>query len=173
MTHALTATNPAIVTHGVPDSGKSRSPWAIAGLNLITLGLYSVYWWYVTNRELRDLGRSQEVPELGRRPALSALAFLFGGCLVIPFLWTAVTTARRIRLAQDLVGTTRYLDVGIPVVLLGGTLLVSLVAGARDASLAVLIAATLALKIAAVAYMQVSLNEIWAGVGVKANTKGL
>jgi hypothetical protein len=150
-----------MAAHSATGGGKRRSPWAVAGLNLITLGLYSVYWWYVANRELRDLGRSHNAPELEKEPALSALAFFLGSCLVIPLVWTAVTTAQRIRLAQDIVGTTRFLRVGIPVVLLVASVLVHFVGGESSAAFAVLMAATLAFKIAAVTYMQVSLNEIW------------
>lgn len=28
--------------------GKVRNPWAVIGLSIITLGIYTLYWWYVT-----------------------------------------------------------------------------------------------------------------------------
>jgi Domain of unknown function (DUF4234) len=162
MTFALTAMTYAMAAHNATGAGKHRSPWAIAGLNLITLGLYSVYWWYVTNRELRDFGRNHDVAELEKEPALSALAFLFGSCLVVPLVWTAVATARRIRLAQEIVGATKLVHVGVPVALLSASMLIRLGGGGGTGVLVALIAVALALKSAAIAYMQVSLNELWA-----------
>jgi len=34
--------------------GKSRNPWAVIGLSIITLGIYSLYWQYVSFKEMRD-----------------------------------------------------------------------------------------------------------------------
>lgn len=162
MTLVLSVVTHAMAAHSATSDGKHRSPWAVAGLNLITLGFYSVYWWYAINRELRNLGRQYDAPELEKEPALSALAFATGGCLVIPLVWTAVTTARRIQLAQDLVGTTRFLPVWVPVALLAAYLLVHFAGGGSIAALVAIGAGALAFKVAAIAYMQVSLNEIWA-----------
>ncbi|WP_426572730.1 DUF4234 domain-containing protein [Aquihabitans sp. McL0605] len=34
--------------------GKTRSPWAIIGLSIITLGIYSLYWQYATFKEMKE-----------------------------------------------------------------------------------------------------------------------
>ncbi|MGN6694579.1 MAG: DUF4234 domain-containing protein [Aquihabitans sp.] len=34
--------------------GKTRSPWAIIGLSIITLGIYGLYWQYATFKEMKD-----------------------------------------------------------------------------------------------------------------------
>jgi hypothetical protein len=34
--------------------GKIRSPWAIIGLSIITLGIYGLYWQYATFKEMKD-----------------------------------------------------------------------------------------------------------------------
>ena len=34
--------------------GKVRSPWAIIGLSIITLGIYGLYWQYATFKEMKD-----------------------------------------------------------------------------------------------------------------------
>jgi hypothetical protein len=34
--------------------GKIRSPWAIIGLSIITLGFYGLYWQYATFKEMKD-----------------------------------------------------------------------------------------------------------------------
>jgi uncharacterized protein DUF4234 len=167
MTLALTAMTYAAAVHNATGAGKQRNPWATAGLNAITLGLYSVYWWYVANRELRDLGRNFGEPELEKEPALSALAFFFGGCLIVPLAWTAVNTARRIRLAQDLVGTPNSVSVWFPVALLVvSATAAQLPSGEGSTAVLAAIAAAVAFRIAAIAYMQYALNEVWQRVNV-------
>ena len=37
--------------------GKVRSPWAIIGLSIITLGIYGLYWQYATFKEMKDYSR--------------------------------------------------------------------------------------------------------------------
>ena len=34
-------------------TGKIRSPWAVIGLSIITLGIYSLYWQYATFKEMK------------------------------------------------------------------------------------------------------------------------
>lgn len=34
--------------------GKLRGPWAVIVLSLITLGIYGLYWQYITFREMKD-----------------------------------------------------------------------------------------------------------------------
>jgi Domain of unknown function (DUF4234) len=162
MAFALNAVTHVMAAHTATTGGKRRNPWALAALNLATVGFYSVYWWYTVNRELRDLGRTYDEPELEKEPALSALAFLLGGCLVVPQVWTAVTTARRIRLAQHLVGATRHLEVAVPVSLLVISLTIHFVGAGSVGALAAVLGATLAFRTAALAYMQTFLNEICA-----------
>jgi hypothetical protein len=35
-------------------AGKIRNPWAVIGLSIITLGIYFLYWTYVTFQEMKD-----------------------------------------------------------------------------------------------------------------------
>jgi Domain of unknown function (DUF4234) len=142
-------------------STRPRSLWAIAGLNVITLGLYSTYWWYVANRDLRDLGRSRNVAELDVEPALSALAYFVGGCLIVPQVWTAVTTSERIRLAQNVVGAPRNLKVGLSVMLILAALAVGFVPASSAGAVVAVLAAGVLLRTVAIAYLQSSLNRVW------------
>lgn len=34
-------------------TGKTRSPWAVIGLSIITFGIYSLYWQYATFKEMK------------------------------------------------------------------------------------------------------------------------
>jgi hypothetical protein len=79
---------------------KIRNPWGVLGLTLITLGIYTIFWWYFINREMRDLGRARSVSGLGDNPGLSTAAYALGGIVVIPVIWTIVTTTSRAHKAQ-------------------------------------------------------------------------
>ncbi len=141
---------------------KVRSLGVIVILNMATLGLYSIYWWYAINRELMDLGRTREALGLGESPVLSALALGLGGCLLIPYVWTAVTTNRRIERAERLVGTTPGFKPWVAVGLLTVALLVALVmAGNTGLALVATLAVIVALESGALVYMQIRLNTIW------------
>jgi hypothetical protein len=87
-------------------SAKIRNPIMVAILSVITFGIYIVYWWYSVNRELADYGRARNTNELGDSPAKSALAVFPGMLVVIPALWTGVTTGLRIQAAQRMHGKT-------------------------------------------------------------------
>jgi len=81
-----------------------RNPWGVLGLSIITLGIYLPFWWYFINREMRDLGRSRRVRDLGDSPGLSVLAFTLGWVLIVPAIWTLVTTCQRIYRADRHMG---------------------------------------------------------------------
>src|SRR3954465_1277678 len=62
---------------------KLRSPWAVALLPFITLGIYHLVWWYRVNRELRDVGHARGV-DLGHSPTSSLLALFPGVLIIVP-----------------------------------------------------------------------------------------
>jgi Domain of unknown function (DUF4234) len=83
---------------------KIRNPILVVVFTIITLGIYQVFWWYFANRELADYGRARGTKELGDNPTLSTLALFPGALLVVPAIWTVVTTFKRIQAAQRLNG---------------------------------------------------------------------
>ena len=89
----------------VGSTAKIRNIVAVPVLAIVTLGVYMVFWWYFVNRELADLGRSVGSSELGDSPAKSTLALFPGAFLVVPALWTTVTTFQRVQAAQRLTGS--------------------------------------------------------------------
>jgi hypothetical protein len=75
---------------GIPESAetvKVRSPWAVALLPFVTLGIYHLVWWYRINKEMKAYGESLGY-DLGRNPTNSLLAVFPGGLIVIPALIT-------------------------------------------------------------------------------------
>jgi hypothetical protein len=91
---------------GAGATAKVRSPLAVAVLSIVTIGIYLLFWWYFVNREMADLGRARGTDELGDNPTLSTLALFPGALVVVPAIWTTVTTFRRVQAAQRLTGQT-------------------------------------------------------------------
>jgi len=88
---------------GGQDRVKIRSPWAVALLPLITLGIYHLVWWYRVNRELRDYGQAKGY-DLGQNPTNSVLALFPGGLIIVPALITYWRGAKRVQGASRLAG---------------------------------------------------------------------
>lgn len=93
-----------VVIAGSHNSAKIRNPWGVLGLNLITFGIYHLFWWYYANRELKDYGIVKQ-RDLGDSPTRSLLAIWFGAyTLFIATVWTIVGTSKRIKRAQAIAG---------------------------------------------------------------------
>ena len=91
---------------GAGATAKTRNVVAVAVLSVVTLGIYLVFWWYFVNREMADLGRARGTAELGDSPGKSTLALFPGALVVVPAIWTTVTTFQRVQAAQRLTGQT-------------------------------------------------------------------
>jgi Domain of unknown function (DUF4234)/Protein of unknown function (DUF2510) len=75
--------------------------WVVV-LSVVTLGVYSWFWWYFINREMRDLGRARGTEELGDNPMLSALAVSLGALIIVPPFVSFYGTSKRVQAAQRL-----------------------------------------------------------------------
>lgn len=79
---------------------KVRNPWAVAGLFLITLLMYGLYWIYSVNRELRDFGLERSDERLaGFSPAWNLVWFFLTAWLIMPAIMIG-----RVRHAQRVAG---------------------------------------------------------------------
>jgi uncharacterized protein DUF4234 len=87
-------------------TAKIRHPVAVAVLGIITFGIYVIFWWYFINREMADYGRAKGTSELGDSPGTSTLALFPGAFIIVPAIWTTVTTFQRIQAAQRIAGQT-------------------------------------------------------------------
>lgn len=83
---------------------KIRNPWAVALLPFITLGIYSLVWWYRIHKELKAYGTARGY-DLGQSPRNSLLALFPGGIVVIPALITLWRGTRRTQGAARIAGT--------------------------------------------------------------------
>ncbi len=120
---------------GTENEVKVRSPWAVALLPFITLGIYHLVWWYRINKELKAFGEAKGY-DLGQNPVNSLLALFPGGIIVIPALVTYWRGSKRVMGAAK-------------------------VAGREPVNGWIAIALYLLLSPAFSAYLQVSLNHIW------------
>lgn len=94
-------------------NGKTRSPWGVWLLTLITFGIYGLYWWYKANEEVGDADPGIEV-----NPVLSMLALFVPVCNIV----TIFRTGSRIGQAQQgrigMNGTNGWL--GLLLAVIGG-----------------------------------------------------
>jgi heme A synthase len=93
-----------IPIEGASTTAKPRHPVAVALLSLVPF--YILFWWYGVNREMADYGRAKGTSELGDSPLTSALALFPGSLIVVPAIWTTITTFKRIQAAQRIAGET-------------------------------------------------------------------
>ena len=122
----------------IPNSdqkAKVRSPWAVALLPIITLGIYHLVWWYKINKEMKAFGEARGY-DLGRSPMNSLLALFPGGIIIIPALITYWNGTKRVQ----------------------GT---SALAGREPVNGWIALILYLLIGIAFPAYLQVSLNHVW------------
>ena len=82
---------------------KIRSPWAVALLPIVTLGIYHLVWWFRINRELQDYGRAKGY-DLGQNPTNSLLALFPGALIIVPALITYWRGTKRVQGAERLAG---------------------------------------------------------------------
>ena len=85
---------------------KLRRPWVAFVLAIVTLGIYYLYWYYVSNGDLNEYGETLEEPSNPVRVSagLATLAVSVGWLLIIPPFISQWRFYRRIQKAQDLAG---------------------------------------------------------------------
>jgi predicted small secreted protein len=125
----------------MPSTVKRRDPVKSALLDVVTLGIYGFYWFYVTNRDLAELGRARGTTELGENPTNSLLAAFPGVLILVPFVISGLNTAERVGAAQRLTGV------------------------GEDVSKAAAVIAMVLFFPIAIYYLQKRLNPVWDAAG--------
>jgi hypothetical protein len=88
---------------GTEHEVKVRSPWAVALLPIITLGIYHLVWWYKINKELKAYGEAKGF-DLGQNPTNSLLALVPGFLLIVPPLVSYYRGTQRVQGASKIAG---------------------------------------------------------------------
>jgi hypothetical protein len=89
---------------GAGSFAKIRSVVWVIVLEIITLFIYGLFWWYFIHRELRDYGRAKGTTELGTSPGRSLLAITVGALIIVPALVSFFNGFKRVQAAQRLTG---------------------------------------------------------------------
>jgi drug/metabolite transporter (DMT)-like permease len=98
---------------GTNEVGKIRNPLGVVGLAIITLGIYAIFWYYFTQKELAEMGRARNTEELGTSPGNSVLAITLGAFIIVPPFVSIYHAAQRQRAAQGLVGGEQGIEPGL------------------------------------------------------------
>jgi hypothetical protein len=89
---------------------KEQNIWAWLGLAFITLGIYSFFWMYRVNREMRDAGIALNEPILAQgKPGMSVLAMF----IPIANLVSLHRTGTRVIRLQAATGQPRTYSMGV------------------------------------------------------------
>lgn len=90
---------------------KIHHPLAPLGLGIITLGIYSIVWYYLVNAELRSQGEKVS-------PGVAVLAVTLGVFLIVPPFVSMYNTAERIRRVQERNGVDGPINAVLAILLL-------------------------------------------------------
>ena len=97
---------------------KVRGPLWVAIWSLVTLGIYGIWWFYVTAKDLSEYGKAKGY-DLGQNPMMSLLALLFGWILLaIPTIIAVYRFTKRVQQAQRLAGSSEQLNGWIALILI-------------------------------------------------------
>jgi hypothetical protein len=84
---------------------KVRNPWGVLGLSIITLGIYTIVWYYKINKEFKEYGAAQGDQELAdSNPTNSVLAITLGALIIVPAIISFINTVKRQQRVQQLGG---------------------------------------------------------------------
>ena len=84
---------------------KVRNPWGVLGLSLITLGIYTIVWYYKINKEFKEYGAAMGDQELAdSNPTNSVLAVTLGALIIVPAIISFINTVKREQRVQQLGG---------------------------------------------------------------------
>ena len=106
-----------ITVPGTEVQAKVRNPLGVLGLALITFGIYGIFWYYFINKEMAQLGKSYQRPDLGESPGMSVLAVTLGAFILVPPFVSIYNTTKRINAAQSLAGAEQSPSAGLNFVL--------------------------------------------------------
>jgi len=96
---------------------KIRTPWVVPVLGIVTVGIYTIFWYYYINREMADLGRARGTDELGDSPGKSVLAVTLGALIIVPAIVSVWNTGKRIQAAERLTGIEPQMNGWLAVVM--------------------------------------------------------
>jgi len=92
---------------------KKREPLGVLGLSIITVGIYWLYWYYVTNEEIRRFEKDETV-----RPGMALLAITLGWFILVPPFISVYNTSKHIVQMEERLGIQQQLSPALNVIFL-------------------------------------------------------
>ena len=135
---------------------KVRSQVWVVVWTVLSLGIYGAYWWYQVNREMRDLGRIRQRPELGDSPGTSLLAVTLGALIIVPPFFSLYKGCQRVQVAQEIAGVEERER-------LNGWIAIALVA----------VGIVMIFIPFVIAYVQSELNKVWQSEAITDDPAGV
>ena len=93
--------------------GKIRNPLGVIGLSIITLGIYGIFWYYYTNKEMAEIGKAHNTDECGDAPGTSVLAVTLGALVIVPAFISIYNFCKRLNAAERLTGAPQGMEAGL------------------------------------------------------------
>ena len=104
---------------GSSERGKIREPLGVIGLGIITLGIYSIVWYYKINKEMAEIGQAKGTDECGTNPTNSLLALVPGALACgIPTLISYFNATKRLQATERVAGAPPGMEPGLLFILL-------------------------------------------------------
>jgi hypothetical protein len=91
---------------GAGTQAKVRNPLGVIGLTFITLGIYTIFWYYFVNKEMAQMGQARDTTDLGDNPGKSVLAITLGAFLLVPPYISIYNSWKRLNSGERLTGLT-------------------------------------------------------------------
>jgi hypothetical protein len=154
----------AVHAHSIaqPATAAARRPAVVAVLSVVTLGIYSIFWYYWINREMRDFGAANNDARLAAsRPMRSVLAYTLGALVLVPAAVSLVRATGRLQSCKRLARTGD--DSRSVLLWLLGVVYVCVLASIAFTGTALVVVTVLATAVGVwfIARMQSELNAVW------------
>ena len=95
---------------GSNERGKIRNPLGVIGLGFITLGIYTVVWYYKVNKEMAQIGQARGTEECGTSPTTSLLAIIPGALIIVPPFVSMYNACKRLLATERVTGAKEGLE---------------------------------------------------------------
>ena len=93
-----------IQIQGSSYQGKIRNPLGVIALGFITLGIYTIVWYFKVNKEMAEVGQARGTEECGTNPTTSLLALIPGAFIIVPPFVSMYNACKRLSATERVTG---------------------------------------------------------------------
>ena len=99
-----------IQIQGSNERGKLRNPLGVIGLGFITLGIYTIVWYFKVNKEMANVGQAKGTEECGTNPTTSLLALIPGFFIIVPPFVSMYNACKRLSATENVSGAQQGME---------------------------------------------------------------